>query len=113
MGSSMDDDSPPLRVVLQIDRGEAARVGEARIGLLEAIAARGSISAAAKDVGLSYKGAWDAVQALNNLSDRPLILAQPGGSGGGAARVTPAGEMLIAAFRRIEAELGQLAGRLG
>ena len=104
---------PPLRAVLQIARGDAARVGEARVRLLEAIAAHGSISAAAKDVGLSYKGAWDAVQALNNLSERPLIVAQPGGAAGGAARVTTAGEMLISAFRRIDSELGELAARLG
>ena len=103
----------PLRAMLQIARGEASRVGEARVRLLEAIAARGSISAAAKDVGLSYKGAWDAVQALNNLSERPLIIARPGGAAGGAAEVTAAGQMLISAFRRIEAELDQLAARLG
>ena len=113
MDPTAEGGAPPLRAVLQIARGDAARVGEARVRLLEAIAARGSISAAAKDVGLSYKGAWDAVQALNNLADRPLIVAHPGGAAGGAAKVTPAGEMLIAAFRRIETELGQLASRLG
>lgn len=113
MDSKAERKTPGLRAVLQIAKGEGARVGEARVRLLEAVAAKGSISAAAKDVGLSYKGAWDAVQALNNLSDRPLIVAHPGGSAGGAAEVTPAGEMLISAFRRIESELGALADRLG
>ena len=103
----------PLRAVLQLAKGEASRVGEARVRLLEAIAEKGSISAAAKTVGLSYKGAWDAVQALNNLSSQPLVLAQPGGAGGGAAAVTASGALLISAFRRIEAELSQIADRLG
>ena len=108
MDPTAEGGAPPLRAVLQIARGDAARVGEARVRLLEAIAARGSISAAAKDVGLSYKGAWDAVQALNNLADRPLIVAHPGG----AAKVTPAGEMLIAAFRKDhEARLDQRQAR--
>ena len=112
MAATSQDDGAPLRAVLQIAKGEASRIGEARVRLLEAIADKGSISAAAKVVGLSYKGAWDAVQALNNLSDSPLVSAQPGGASGGAATVTSAGELLISAFRRIEAELAQVAGRL-
>ena len=113
MVDTPEGEAPPLRAVLQLAKGETSRVGEARVRLLEAIAEMGSISAAAKAVGLSYKGAWDAVQALNNLSERPLVLAQPGGSAGGAASVTPAGVVLISAFRLIEAELAQIAGRLG
>ena len=61
--ASEGDDGSPLRAVLQLAKGEAARVGEARVRLLEAIAEKGSISAAAKAVGLSYKGAWTASQA--------------------------------------------------
>ena len=113
MVDTPEGEAPPLRAVLQLAKGETSRVGEARVRLLEAIAEMGSISAAAKAVGLSYKGAWDAVQALNNLSERPLVLAQPGGSAGGAASVTPGGVVLISAFRLIEAELAQIAGRLG
>ena len=101
MVDTPEGEAPPLRAVLQLAKGETSRVGEARVRLLEAIAEMGSISAAAKAVGLSYKGAWDAVQALNNLSERPLVLAQPGGSAGGAASVTPAGVVLISAFRAL------------
>ena len=113
MGATSKGGTAPLRAVLQLAKGESARVGEARIRLLEAIAEQGSISAAAKSVGLSYKGAWDAVQALNNLSDHPLVLAHPGGAAGGAAQVTASGALLVSAFRRIEAELLQVADRLG
>src|SRR5690242_19292112 len=81
------------------------RIATARMALVEAIGELGSISAAARMVGLSYKGAWDAVQALNNLFDTPLIAAAPGGKSGGAASITPRGQAVLLAFRRLEAEL--------
>ena len=105
--------SAPVRAFLQLSRGLDHRVGETRIQLLEAIAEKGSISAAAKVAGLSYKAAWDAVQALNNLFERPLVLARPGGRAGGGASVTPAGEALISAFHQLEAALSQAAARIG
>jgi len=79
---------------------------------LRQIAETGSITAAAKACGLSYKGAWDAVQAMNNLSASPLVRAQTGGKGGGAAEVTDAGQALIAAFDRAGAVLDAFAGQL-
>ncbi|WP_297513179.1 TOBE domain-containing protein [uncultured Caulobacter sp.] len=93
-------------------KGGGARVGLERIALLEAVASLGAISAAAKAVGLSYKGAWDGVQALNNLFDEPLVIAAPGGRGGGAAEVTPHGQAVIRAFRTAERELGAAFARL-
>jgi molybdate transport system regulatory protein len=56
---------------------------------------------------MSYKGAWDAVQALNNLFDQPLVLSRTGGSKGGAASVTARGESVVAAFHLVEAELAR------
>ncbi len=100
-----------LDAALFLRRG-ASRVGAERIALLQAVAELGSISAAAKQVGLSYKGAWDGVQALNNLFDGPLVAAQPGGRQGGAASVTPRGHAVMAAFHKVEAELGETLARL-
>ena len=97
---------------LILKRGGLARVGLDRIALLEAIARLGSISAAAKDAGLSYKGAWDGVQALNNLFDAPLVSAAPGGRSGGAAQVTARGQAVIRAFRAAEREIGAAFARL-
>lgn len=104
--------SDPIQALLQFRKGPASRVGPDRIRLLAAIRARGSISAAAKDVGLSYKGAWDAVQALNNLFEHPLVTAQTGGKAGGAAMVTAAGDAVLGAYAKVEEGLAQLVGQL-
>lgn len=100
-----------LSASLSLRRG-GARVGLERAALLEAVAELGSISAAAKRLGLSYKGAWDAVQAMNNLFDGPLIEAAPGGRAGGAAVVTPRGRAMAGAFRRLRGELEATLSRL-
>jgi molybdate transport system regulatory protein len=108
-GGMADSD---LSAALVLRRGAMSRIGHERIVLVEAIAREGSISAAAKAVGLSYKGAWDAVQALNNLFDGPLIAATTGGKGGGEASVTPRGLAVVAAFRKVEAGIGEALARL-
>lgn len=97
---------------LVLKRGGLARVGLERIALLEAVARHGSISAAAKETNLSYKGAWDGVQALNNLFDAPLVSAAPGGRTGGAAQVTARGQAVIRAFRAAEREVSAAFARL-
>lgn len=104
--------APHLSALFQSRRNPAARVGAERVALLREIAARGSISAAAKATGFSYKGAWDAVQALNNLFEQPLVVSRAGGAHGGTAVVTPAGEALLAAFARIETALAQVSDQL-
>lgn len=63
--------------------------GAARIALLAAIGETGSITRAAKAVGLSYKGAWDAIDTMNNLAGEPLVLRATGGKGGGGTTLTP------------------------
>ena len=100
------------QAMLHLRRGDDARAGPERIALLTAIAEHGSISAAARAVGLTYRGAWDAVQALNNLFDRPLVESQAGGRQGGGAQVTAAGQALIAAFRRLDTRLDSLLEEL-
>jgi len=68
---------------------------EKRIKLLEAILDCGSISTAAKRVGLSYKTAWEAIDTMNNLSQTPLVIRTTGGSGGGGTTLTPFGKEMI------------------
>ena len=94
-----------ITATLSLKRGAAARVGLERIALVEAVDDLGSITAAAKRLGLSYQGAWDALQALNNLFDAPLVEAAPGGRTGGAAKVTVRGRAVIDAFHRVQGEI--------
>ena len=76
--------------------------GHERVDLLAAVAQTGSITAAAKAVGVSYKGAWDAIEAMNNLAGEPLVERAAGGKGGGGTRLTPRGVQLVQNFRQIE-----------
>lgn len=78
--------------VMQFDKPEQL---EKRIRLLEAIGEFGSISSAAKKVGLSYKAAWEAVDTMNNLSHAPLVLKMTGGSGGGGTTLTAFGQEMV------------------
>src|SRR5215475_9859912 len=87
-------------------------VGRDRIAMLEAVAAHGSITAAAKALGYSYKAVWDGLHAINNLLPRPALLTQSGGRGGGGATLTEEGRRLIAAFRRLQAGLAEISSSL-
>ncbi|MFS8976510.1 TOBE domain-containing protein [Cupriavidus necator] len=90
--------------------------GKDRIALLAAIGEQGSITAAARAVGISYKAAWDAIDAMNNSAGEPLVVRAAGGKGGGGTRLTARGEQLIRTYRALEDEhrrfLAQLS-RLG
>jgi molybdate transport system regulatory protein len=101
-----------IKALLQLRKGSESRIGAERIRLLEVIGELGSISAAARHLDLSYKGAWDAVQALNNLFERPLVSAQTGGRSGGAATITPAGRAVVVAFRKVEKDLAHVIEQL-
>lgn len=101
-----------LKALLHFRKGGDSQIGESRIRLLKAIGELGSISAAARTAGLSYKAAWDAVQALNNLADRPLVQTQAGGKTGGLATVTAQGQALIAAYEALDDILAVQAGRI-
>ena len=77
--------------------------GKARIELLRAIVATGSITHAAKAVGISYKTAWDAIDAMNTLAGQPLVARSAGGKGGGSTRLTAHGLRLVERFGQIDA----------
>lgn len=85
---------------------------EKRIKLLEAIAETGSISSAAKRVGLSYKAAWEAVDTMNNLSHNPLVVRIIGGSGGGGTTLTPLGSEVVANYAVLKKEYERFLNRL-
>jgi molybdate transport system regulatory protein len=89
---------------LWLSAGGETLAGAARIALLAAIRETGSITGAAKAVGISYKAAWDAIDAMNNLAGVALVVRATGGKGGGGTTLTPRGERLIETFRAIERE---------
>lgn len=80
--------------------------------LLEAVIQHGSITKAAEIAGFSYKTAWDAVNAINNLLPRPAFITHTGGPRGGGAEVTEEGRRLITAFRRLEEKLGKISNAI-
>ncbi|MBI1194660.1 MAG: LysR family transcriptional regulator [Gammaproteobacteria bacterium] len=75
-------------------------VSERRIALLEAIDATGSITQAAKQAGMSYKGAWESLEQMNNLAEHPIMERQAGGRHGGGTVLTGHGRHLVSVYRR-------------
>jgi molybdate transport system regulatory protein len=87
---------------LRIKFGDRAFIGPGKVQLLELIGALGSISAAGKAMGMSYRRAWTLADGLNAAFASPLVVKQTGGSGGGGAMLTDLGREIIERYRRIE-----------
>jgi molybdate transport system regulatory protein len=87
---------------LRIDLDPEGRIGPGKIQLLESIRACGSISAAGRAMGMSYKRAWDLVDEINRVCGQPAVERQTGGKNGGGAILTPFGTSLVARYRKIE-----------
>ncbi|MBB2191351.1 LysR family transcriptional regulator [Gluconacetobacter azotocaptans] len=89
-----------LRLTVRIDANDQPLLGHGKIRLLEAIGETGSISAAARAMGMSYRRAWLLVEALNGAFASPLVAARPGGGGG--AVLSEAGAEVLHLYREIE-----------
>ena len=85
---------PPSQAALSEAFGHAP--SDKRLEVLRRVGETGSISQAARDAGISYKAAWQAIDTLSNLSGQPLVERTVGGVGGGGARITPQGLQLLA-----------------
>ena len=113
---SMSKRTLRIRSALSLETRQGALASQRWMELLVSLEQTQSISAAAKVVGLSYKAAWDAVEAMNNLADRPLVERSVGGRGGGGTRLTKRGSELVATYRRVAEEherfLAQLNARI-
>lgn len=89
----------PEQLVQSFLMGSAqTRSGQRRLLLLSKVGSLGSLSAAAKACGMSYKGAWQAIEAMNIAAEQDLVIAQKGGAGGGGMVLTQAGESLVNAY---------------
>jgi len=87
---------------LRVNLDPEGRIGPGKIELLEHIAAAGSISAGAREMGMSYKHAWDLIDELNKIFGKPVVTGQQGGRRGGGAQLTNTGLVLVTRFRAIE-----------
>jgi molybdate transport system regulatory protein len=95
-----------LKFKVQILCGDEIAMGPGKAALLEAIAREGSISAAGRAMGMSYRRAWMLVDVMNRCWAEPLVATAAGGARGGGARLTEAGTAILARYRAIEARLG-------
>jgi len=95
-----------------ISKSEHNFLGEGRIRLLINIGKSGSITKAAKAMKMSYKAAWDAVDAMNNLSEHPLVQSSKGGKGGGGTHLTEYAKELINTYEILQEEHQQFLDNL-
>jgi molybdate transport system regulatory protein len=94
----------------RIDFAENSNLGPGKIALLEGIRACGSLSEAARRMGISYRRAWLLIDSVRKSFDEPATINSPGGRGGGKAQITPFGVLLIERYREVEQKLNEVAG---
>jgi molybdate transport system regulatory protein len=87
---------------LRIIRGKDIAVGPGKIDLLEAIAKTGSITSAARTLGMSYRRAWLLVDTMNRCFKEPVVEAEAGGKRGGGTRLTAVGAEVLQRYRKVE-----------
>jgi molybdate transport system regulatory protein len=107
----MTADTPVLKIKLQLFCGDEIAMGPGKAELLEAIAREGSISAAGRALGMSYRRAWLLVDAMNRCWREPLVATTPGGAARGGARLTPLGREVLHRYRNmLDAAAGLRSG---
>jgi len=87
---------------IRIKVGKDIALGPGKVDLLEAIETAGSISAAARELELSYRRAWDLVDTMNHCFKHPLVARVKGGKGGGGAQLTDQGQNILKLYRTME-----------
>lgn len=92
----------PARIKLRLEFDGPLVLGPGKAQLLELIGQLGSISAAGREIGMSYKRAWSLVEEMNAAFAEPAVVSNRGGTGGGGAALTPTGEAVLARFRALE-----------
>ena len=89
-------------LTLRVLGADTPAIGPGKARLVDLIASTGSISAAAREMGMSYRRAWLLVAAMNESFREPVVIAEAGGRSGGGARVTPFGKRLVERFHAME-----------
>lgn len=103
--------APLPRIKLRLEYGHALTLGPGKMQLLVLIDHHGSIAAAGRDMGMSYKRAWSLVEEMNAGFNLPVVDSSRGGPGGGGAVLTQTGHAVIRHFRALETLLDQAGAR--
>jgi molybdate transport system regulatory protein len=90
---------------LRVMFGPEIAIGPGKAELLDAIASTGSISAAAKQLGISYRRTWLLVDTMNRCFREAVVSSATGGMGGGGAQVTPFGKRVLASYRAMQSRV--------
>lgn len=93
---------PMPAISLRVDLETDGRIGPGKVELLEHIASHGSISAGAREMGMSYKHAWLLVEDMNRVFRKPVVTGRKGGQRGGGSELTTIGLAIVARYRAIE-----------
>jgi molybdate transport system regulatory protein len=101
---------PKVDLRLRIRLGEDIAIGPGKADLLDAIASTGSISSAAKTLGMSYRRAWLLVETMNKCFKTPLVQAKTGGKSGGGAEITPLGREVVRHYRAMQKAADKACG---
>ena len=94
--------APTAYLTIRVDFGPFGSLGPGKIALMELISKHGSMAAAGKEMGMSYRRAWLLVDEINQMFREPLVEKHMGGSGGGGARLTKLGRDIVGRYRAIE-----------
>lgn len=97
------------RLILDTNQGEEIAMGPGKAELLEAIAETGSISGAARKMGMSYRRAWLLVDTMNRCFKSPLVSSAAGGTQGGGASLTALGREVLDSYRQLQADVDAAA----
>lgn len=90
-----------VRLFLKLD--PETRIGHGKVALLEGVAETGSISAAGRACGMTYRRAWELIDHMNKAFGRPLVTGHTGGAGGGGAALTELGREVVTRYRALQA----------
>lgn len=105
----MTQASKPPRPLFRLILGQPIAIGPGKADLLAAVAETGSISAAGRSMGMSYKKSWHLIDTMNQCFREPVVVATKGGSGRGGAKLTPTGQEVLRLYRSIEAQAAEAA----
>lgn len=105
----MANADPKIQFRLRIVLGDDIAVGPGKVDLLEAIGDAGSITAAARTLGMSYRRAWLLVDTMNRCFEAPVVTAEAGGASGGRTRLTPLGAEIVHRYRSMQANAASAA----